>query len=280
MDFTKRNIVIKKIEPQDFKNLLASLIEPYDNYTIMLSAGIDSRSLVFESLEQNKTFNCCTFRMDNIESKDYLEAKALCDYYNLELIDIKLPSDVSVLEKDIYDLKLLGCNSKTDFECFWPFYYAYKEIKNDTLMTGLAADGHFCLSKKGMIHFKDTRIDEFRTTYFDKPNAAQRQIHLDYCKGINKTHVMPFLEQEMVDLFLGTSWDDLNKPFQKSIIVYAYKEYFDKVKVYKHTNLQKGDSGISDHFEKLLDTTLNTNKFKSVISIFNRLPSKRVKRLF
>jgi hypothetical protein len=71
--------------------------------------------------------------------------------------------------------------------------------------------------------------------------------------------------------FKGTSWEQINKPREKYAIVNAYKEYFDQVKVHKHSNYQLGDSGISKHFDTLLNTDLNTDNFKSVQSIFNRI---------
>jgi len=82
---------------------------------------------------------------------------------------------------------------------------------------------------------------------------------------------MPYLSKEMIEEFSGTTWEEINKPKQKYPIIVAYKEYFDKIRVYPHQNFQKGDSGISEHFTKLLSTELNTNNFRSVTSIFNRL---------
>jgi hypothetical protein len=46
---------------------------------------------------------------------------------------------------------------------------------------------------------------------------------------------------------------------------------FNLAAAFKHQNLQKGDSGISDHFEKLLGTDLNVGNHKSVVGVYNYL---------
>jgi hypothetical protein len=59
------------------------------------------------------------------------------------------------LKEDLIDLIRYGAKTKTDFECGWPMLYAYKLIKEKNIFSGFGADGHFCISKKGMIHFKN-----------------------------------------------------------------------------------------------------------------------------
>jgi len=244
---------------------IASINSPI---ALMLSSGVDSRSLFFECLSQNKEFSCYTFIMEGIISSDYIEAKSLCVKFGITHHTITLPNNIDVLKKDIIKLKELGANKKTDFQCFWPFLYAYKEVKENAILTGLGADGHFCISKKGMIHYRD-KIDEFRELTFNNPSYCQMHLHKVY--NNNKECISPYLSQEMIEEFKGTTWEQINKPREKYAIVNAYNEYFSQIKIYKHTNFQLGDSGISKHFENLLNTELNTNNFKSVQSIFNRI---------
>lgn len=261
----------------DVKKVLKNTIKPInEKFAILLSSGIDSRSIFFESIEQKKDFECYTFRLENVFSTDFLEAKSLCEQYGIKHNEIILPDSIEVLKKDLIILKDLGAKKKTDFECFWPFLYIYKAVKESVIISGLAADGHFCISKKGMIHFKD-KPDVFRKITFGNPGYCQAVLHINYNEG--KKHLTPYLSQEMINEFKGTSWDQINKPKQKNSIIEPYKSYLENIKLYKHQSYQLGDSGISDHFKKLLKTELNTNNFKSVVSIYNRIGSTQ-KTLF
>src|SRR5690606_34640845 len=73
-----------------------------------------------------------------------------------------------------------------------------------------------------------------------------------YCKTKGKEWLSPWLTPEMMAQFKGTSWDDVNKPKQKNPIHLQYPEFLSQCKTYQHTNLQLGDSGISDLFAQLL----------------------------
>jgi len=240
-----------------------------EKYAILLSSGIDSRALFFESISQKKDFVCYTFRLPNVESQDFVYAKQLCNKYKVKHIEITLPTSLHTLIEDIKKMKLAGAIKKTDYECFWPMLYVYKYVSESTILTGLGADGHFCISKKGMIHFKN-RIDEFRKQVFGNKNYCQMHLHNAFCG--NKKLITPFLSSEMISEFDGTKWDDINTPKQKQPIIDAYLKEFSDVKLFKHTNYHLGDSGISKHFEKLLTIPeFSSQGFKSTISIFNRI---------
>jgi asparagine synthetase B (glutamine-hydrolysing) len=244
---------------------------PDNEVGLCLSSGIDSNSLLFELLEQGKHVTAFTFTMKGIESRDFIYSKKNCEMFGIELVHIELPNDIEVIEKDIYTLARLGARSKTDFECFFPFLYLYNHPKltQKYIVSGLGADGHFCISKKGKIHFKDTRIDEFRQLLFSKPNYAQKNLHDEYCKKIGKIHITPFLTQEMIDEFRGTTWEQINKPKEKQPILDSYVDWFNKIKVFPHTNFQKGDSQISKTFSDLTKTNINKKNYKTQVGIFN-----------
>lgn len=256
------------MDSNEIKKVLKKSIKPLDNFALLLSSGIDSRAIFFEAVEQKKNFVCYTFRLFGIKSRDYIEAKNLSESYGIEHREIILPTDLKTLYVDLRKIKRIGAKKKTDFECFWPFLYVYNEVKEDTIVSGLGADGHFCISKKAMIHYKDNP-DAYRALLFGDPNYCQMALHRKHNKG--KKHITPFLDSEMIDVFKGSTWNEINKPRQKEAIIKDYKKYFDKIKIYKHQNYQLGDTGISDNFNRLLRTNLNTGNFKSVISIYNRL---------
>ncbi len=243
---------------------------PDNEVALCLSSGIDSNSILFELAEQGKKVTAFTFTMKGIESRDYIHAKKNAETFGADFVHVELPNDVDSLKQDVYRLAKMGAITKTDFECFFPFLYLYEHeaLTQKYILSGLGADGHFCISKRGMIHFRN-RIDEFRQNLFSNPNYAQKVLHDKYCEQKGIIHVMPYLTQEMKNEFAGVGWWEINAPKEKQAILDAYKDYFTKIKVFRHTNFQKADSGISTAFLQLVHTDLNKGNFKTPKGIYN-----------
>ena len=170
---------------------------------------------------------------------------------------------------------VFGARKKTDFECGWPMLYAYNAVRERVVFSGMGADGHFCLSKKGLLHYKD-RIDVFRKMTFANPGYAQQPLHRRLARRLNKVAVLPYVTSLMQQVFAGKSWDEVNRPKQKQPILDAFPAQFRRMKVLPHTNLQLGDSGIANHFMALLKTRWNVGNWKSPVGIYNAVVSGRV----
>jgi len=255
-------------------NIRSILIElaleiPDKEVAVFLSSGVDSQSICFALLEAGKTVTAYSFTLDDRESRDFLMAKHLSELFGFKFTPILLPSDISTLKADILTLhKRYGCRKKTEYECTWPFLYAYPAVEQRVCANGIGSDGHFCLSKRGVLHFKNN-IDEYRSQYWNRKNGGEYNQHRQLASEYNKVVFEPYRDKKIIDYFAGTSWYDVNIPKQKQPILNSFPEYFEKYKVYPHTNFQLGDSGISAHFEKLLNTNWNNHNYKSVVGIFN-----------
>jgi len=255
----------------DIKKVLIKSVQiPDDEVAILLSSGVDSSSVLFALLEAKKKVTAYTFCLDDRVSKDLKYAEITANEFNVPFVKIILPTNIDLLKEDLIDLIRYGAKTKTDFECGWPMLYAYKLIKEKNIFSGFGADGHFCISKKGMIHFKN-KINEFRNNLWNKESYVQKHMHKNLSKVYNKNFIAPYLSQDMYKLFNGTTWEQVNRPHQKQPIRDSFPQEFARIKIFQHQNLQKGDSGISEHFEKLLDTELNIKKHKSVVGIYNYL---------
>jgi len=246
-----------------------------DHVGLLLSGGIDSASILFALQDAGKKVTCYSFMLDKKMSTDFRLARSNARKFNAEFRAVILPDDIETLKIDMRELKRIGARSKTDFECFWPMLHTYKVIEQRVVYSGMGADGHFCLSKKGMIHFRD-RIDVFRKVTFGNKRYAQQILHKDFAKSLNKVAILPYISKEMQETIKGTTWSEANRPKQKQLILNAYPKCFSRMKVLPHTNLQLGDSGISDHFKKLLDTNWNIKGWKSPVGIYNALVSGRI----
>lgn len=255
----------------DVKKVLIDCASTSSNdVAVLLSSGIDSASVMFALLEAGKNVTAYSFCLEDRTSRDVKYAEITAKEFGVPFVRIDLPTSIEVLREDLVDLIRMGAKKKTDFECGWAMLYAYPAIQQTEIFSGMGADGHFCISKKGVLHYKN-RIDEFRNNLFSNPSYGQAHMHSNFSRVYKKDWIAPYMTLAMIEQFKGSTWDDVNRPHQKQPILDAFPKEFARIKIFKHQNFQLGDSGISEHFEKLLDTDLNVNKHKSVVGIYNYL---------
>lgn len=246
---------------------------------VMLSGGVDSNSILFSLLEANKNVVAYTFVLNGHESTDFISAQKVCKTFDVPFVPVYLPTDVNTIEKDVRNLILnRGLTKKTDIECTWAMEYAIKCVKENVIVTGHGADGHFGLSKRAMIHHSHSleSLSEFRDETFGNSNYAQKETLKEIASERGKEIIFPYLEKEMRQVFRHKSWEELNKPKQKNPIVNSFPEYFERVKIRKHTVFQLGDSKIADNFQQLVNTELNQKGYKSPLGIYNAIRRREV----
>lgn len=246
---------------------------------VLLSAGVDSHSVLHACLDVGIKPIVISFTRDDRESRDFRSAKDAAQRLGLEFVPVVLKSDVDTLKKYVVHAAKFGVRGKAAFECLYPMFCVArllksKGIKLDFLFSGYGADAFFALSKKGCMHYRDRMAEyalESHTRYVKK--GSQLDILKRYFKevaGLNYTS--PWCDPSILKAFTSTvfSHDDLNKPKQKWPVRRDFKEEFSKAKIYNHTNYQLGDSGISEMFLQLLeDSDFNSAGFKSTTGVFN-----------
>ena len=244
---------------------------PKNDVALCLSSGVDSESLMFAMIEADINPHIYSFTLDDRESTDFSVARLLAKEYNLRFTKVELPTDIERLISDCYLMaRRYDARKKTEFECTWPFLYLYPLVEEKYVVTGINADCHFCLSKKGQMHYKD-RVGEYRDMCFSNPRAGQKIQRGFLAQDYGKINVDVYRAQSIIDCLDGHTWDELNKPLQKMPIRNAFKQ-FSEMPFRKHSNFQLGDSGIAEHFGSLLNTRLNIGgKCKSVVGIYNRI---------
>jgi asparagine synthetase B (glutamine-hydrolysing) len=220
------------------------------DFAISTSGGIDSSSIVASALDLGLVPKIVSFTLENRLSTDFKAARKLAMYFGLPFIPVFLPTDHDVILDDVRWIVKAGARKKTAIECLYPFLYVLRQLRAEgigNLVTGSAADGHFALSKKAMIHFKEPKslFQEFRTNYFKNPDAAQVATLTRIGKTYDVKVMAPYFHDEMFKLFVDKSWSELNKPRQKE----AIRKHFPELDIFNikiHINLQLGDSGIAD----------------------------------
>lgn len=246
-----------------------------ERVALALSGGVDSAACLFALQELGHDVTAYTFTLRGRPSTDFKTARDLCETFDVPFTPVYLPTDLDTLKRDTYYLVAdCGLDSKTTIECAWPFLYLTAAADETALVSGLTADGHYVLSKRGMMHFRDSvaKMNAFRRDYFtsDDPAGNQTITRLATARGF-ESHARPYYSRAMFDLFYDTAWDAINRPNQKQPVYDAYPEQMAAFDTRKHQDLQLGDTGIAEQFEKLVQTDWNRGGYKTPVGIYNAI---------
>jgi asparagine synthetase B (glutamine-hydrolysing) len=223
---------------------------PEKPIAVATSGGIDSSALVLAALDAGKKVTVASFSFSH-ESSDFKAARALAKTFDLFFLPVLLQRNEAAIAHEVRHLiEAWGVRKKAAVECLWPFLAAIRTVKGaglDSLVVGSAADGHFALSKKAMIHhrYPKEKFQAFRKAYFENPDAAQVATLGSIGAASGVRILAPYHSREVFDVYSDSSWDDLNKPRQKEAIRREFPE-LDALKIARHTNLQLGDSRIAE----------------------------------
>ena len=265
------------VEKQNnIRTLLQEIIKPLPKeICVATSGGIDSSSVVMSALDVGKEVKIISFTFADWLSHDYKSALKLATKFNVVFVPVYLPTKTDEIVKTVKHLiKKVDCKKKTAIECLFPFYYLVKVMKRykfETLVTGVAADGHFGLSKKAMIHYSkdDEKFKKFRQDYFANLESAGTKRLMKLCE-LNEIQLCnPYFYPSVFSLWIDKNWQELNKPRQKEVIRRHYPE-LDSLKIKPHTNLQLGDSKIAETVGNAVISKYKPNS-KSPIGIYNRI---------
>ena len=237
------------------KELLETQIKkqiPTVKCAVLLSGGVDSLSVALAAYNVGIKVIAYSFHLEGNESYDFKTAQKFSEQMGWTFKPTIVPTDN--LFDDWLTLVELECKKKTHFECIFPFIYTFPMITEKYVLTGVGADSHYVLSKKGMMHFKDTveLMNKFRYNYFHGTiNPGGLEQTKQFCDEYNKELCVPYFEPEVYDYFYDRSWEEINKPYQKALIKDRFDE-FKKIKVKPHINYQLC-AEIDKLFENLID---------------------------
>jgi len=264
------------VKPNNIRTVLQDILRPLpQKILVATSGGIDSSAVVLSALDIGKEIEIISFTFKDWFSQDFKAATRLAEKFNLKFIPVYLPIESDEIVNTVnYLIKVIKCKKKTAIECLFPFYYLIQTMtryKYKTLATGVAADGHFGLSKKAMIHYSkdDQKFRTFRQDYFSNLESAgtKRLIKLSEINNIQLSN--PYFDPSVFSLWINKNWQELNKPRQKEVIRKCFPE-LDCLKIKPHTNLQLGDSKIAERIGDAVISKYKPNA-KSPIGIYNRI---------
>lgn len=246
---------------------------PDGNVAALVSKGIDSQAVALALLEAGKTVHVYSFALKGNKSSDMVGGMEFAKRHGLTFTPIWLPSDTASIERAVVELvSKYKARSKTEIECSFPMLFAYPRILERVVASGVASDGHFCLTKSGILHSRGD-VDGFRRKYFANPNAGQRVTRGLIASACGKKLLDPYYDKRIAGLLDGLTWEQLNKPRQKMPIRAAFpgELYAGPMQ----SNLQLGDSGIARAFEQLHEVYPG---HKSVVGIYNEIARRYASR--
>lgn len=275
-----------------FKEILLEYANTYSlkPFALFLSAGYDSRSILYMCKILDVPLHCYTFTLSDRMSTDARVALSEAHKCGYECSVVKIPIDNDVI---ITDLKLLAevydCKLKTEFECTLPLYYLHSAVEEKIILVGTDADNYFACGSKYGLHYR--KFGELGLSKYkeDKPkNTDVRYKHQEIfadaefkqrmllCEKFNQIELDPYNTRKMYNIFVDTTWDELNKPKYKWPIYESFQYWFSNEPPYR-TSYQCGDSGIRELCASvLLNSEFNVKNYKSVVGCYNEL----VRRVF
>lgn len=255
---------------------------PDERPALMLSGGVDSHSILYALLSCGRKPIAYSFTLEDRESSDFTAARDLARHWSVPFRAVVLPTDRDSLLRDIGKLFAHGAETKAQIECGWAFFRTIEAIAQDGRSThvlrGIGVDSLFGMSKKAMIHFRHSvaGMDRYRAAAFSNPDTGQRRMVSRYARTWGLRVLDPYIDPRVFALFEGTSWDELNRPRQKQVVLDAFGDHFAETKrPAPHTNLQLGDSGIAELWGRtFLDPSINRSGHRSVVGVYNELRRK------
>lgn len=269
---------------EELRKRLLSVLDSEKNKNInalFFSGGVDSTTILFALLELGRKPDLISFKLKDIESKDYLIGKEIADYYGLNYICVELPSDREGILKDVIDIiPELNYPLKTHIQCSIPFKYmspVLSKLGHTKAFTGLYAGFIFGFNKKTNMAYKEHGEEFTRNLRIKMMNNVKisdydiEKISLLY--GIEL--ITPYKGSDFSDWMMHLPYKELHTGKPKSIAVDAFKEYWllnDK-KWYRSGNNLQIVSGIRERHDELLlnDAELNPSDAKGIIAIYNNL---------
>lgn len=236
--------------------LITKIVEqeaPSNDVAVLMSGGVDSLTCAFAAQRLGKKVHTYTMFVNGQENSDSKASRHAAEIFGWDHHEINVPVD-NIRDDFLRLMSYYDCKKKTHVECTFPFLYVYPHIKEKHVLSGVAADGWYGVSKRANIHFKHTKelFDKFRTDYFGASNPAGIRQQEQLCEEIEANLVAPYVRESVKEWMMQYDHDFFNKPYQKAPIIEAFPEFNRLTKNRKHANLQLV-AGIPEYFETLLE---------------------------
>lgn len=254
-------------------------IKDVNSVSLMFSGGLDSLSILLSCINLGIKPHLYTFRLSNHVSDDYIYSKRISELYDLEFTEIILNTEDIDLISDVSRIvDMFKVRKKTQIQCIHPFLYVIPQIKEKYVLTGLCADDLYGTARsiakysKNTEKFNDLRIKR----HLDDQSSSYRYIK-KLSEDNDKVFIAPYKESiEIFTYMIKMNYKELNSPKQKYIMYCDYKEDLVNNNLYRRNSNLQCDSKIREWHDELLSSDLNTEGFKSVTGIYNKIYKRHI----
>ena len=238
------------------KELLLENVKAHDeDVAVFLSGGIDSCIVLNLLMEKNINIEPYALKMDNIDSDDYNSFMKIVNHYDYPYTVVKLDSKTNL---DEYKNYLIEHGIKPRFKAslltMSLFCILIDNVEQNIIYTGLGSDAFFGLSREFMIKCKKedktivpsiNRMQEYRIKTY---NTYQKQLDAASSYAISKGKILiaPFMDKNVYDYFWDKTFEQVNRPGRKRILVDLYPEFFKLFKARRPSNMHCGNSNFKE----------------------------------
>lgn len=139
--------------------------------TLSFSGGIESSAILFGMIEVEKwPFECITFKVGGIETKDTFFARKICNHYQIPLVVVDIP--ILPKEKLIEEVReiidIIKIVRNIDIQVCHAYKYMIPFMHTNKLITGFYEDIHYEANKKLMIMYRNTLKGALDEKFFDQ----------------------------------------------------------------------------------------------------------------
>ena len=253
-----------------------------DVYSLSLSGGIDSLQVLYALLDAGKPpTECITFKMQSIESPDLDASIEVCKKLGLKLNTVIIPDDAQTIYDDSVEIiKIIENPLKTHVQCTYPHKYMILAMCTKHLVAGTWSGYFLTAEKKVNIQRGKLAPDKFKKWYYDfrkaeweKPGHSFESIK-KYVHSFGITYWEPYLDDELMNLSLKLDfydWNcDVDGTFKHKYLQYMmYKDWFDKIGIWRRQASMQVVTGIRELHEQLLaDPKMNVRNKKDLRAVY------------
>lgn len=256
---------------------LENNIEDKNDVALLFSGGMDSLSILLSCLDVGIKPNLYVFRLNNYVSEDSIYSKKISQIYNLNLYEIVLDVNKINLISDIEKIvKLFNVKKKTQIQCIQPFLYVIPKIKENYILTGLCADDLYGTPRSMAKHAKNIEyFKEIRINAFNNEESSSYKFIKQLSEMNNKRLIAPYKESiDIYNYMISKNYKELHSPKQKYIMYSDYEDELTKNNIYRRNSNLQCNSKIREWHDELLKSEINSEGFKSVVGIYNKIHNK------
>jgi hypothetical protein len=259
--------------------------------TLSFSGGIESSAILFAFIEAGDwPFECITFQVGGIETKDTFFAKKICKYYDvpLQVVDIPILTKDKLIEEVRHIIDIIGIARNIDIQCCHAYLHMLFKMDTNNLITGFYEDIHYEANKRLMMMYRKMKKGQLNQKYFEEfyRRGKEAIYHGRTRAGTVHNYVIiekflkskgvklfnPFKDKTLFNITQKLSFEDTNffhGRFKKKwfITQVMFKPYFDRFGNAKNSNYMHTQGMKQYHRKVLLDGTPH----KDTVAVYNRI---------